>query len=631
MKKIILLLFIVLLGMALSACGGDGQPPVEEVFDTTHFDSYVYLPEPIEIRGGVIGSVRAAWTQDERIYLYHIIFDVRDGIPYGSTIAVTSFLPSGRRGERQEFPGDVAGWEAFHRAYGAFLPEEEQLVLSEAAVTPPDGRLVGLGHALSAWEDAAFDLLLDDGRYLFGYNPQTGVRTPILNWLETGLADLQNTHILFLDDGRIFVLSQSAAGQDGYTTEFFILTPAPRVGGQPERITITLGGVFLSPQITAAAHEFNRESHTHYIEVIDYVEDGWEVSTSRFQADILAGRGPDLIYGADEAMADADLLLDLYPFLDADRTLNHSDFFPNVLAAFESPNGTLPSIANRFGIHTMIAQTETVGHIDVWTVSALLTLIEEVPVPYPLGFWADGPHLISTVLSSFIDWRAMEANFDSDLFLRALESSRRWPSFPPLGMDWDDWNPEFVSPFERMLQGEQLLSMAFLFGADNYRSYPAALGDITALGMPTAAGGVHEIMFTTNRVGISAETEHAAAAWSFIRQLLLPRSHNVDGWSFPLRIDLYEAQIAAFMDAQMIERWEGDFQVDILAMTEAEVQSLRAIIDSAKPGGHFRFDSDLWEIMMEELLPFFAGESTAEDTARVIQDRVQGYLAERSR
>ena len=43
-----------------------------------------------------------------------------------------------------------------------------------------------------------------------------------------------------------------------------------------------------------------------------------------------------------------------------------------------------------------------------------------------------------------------------------------------------------------------------------------------------------------------------------------------------------------------------------------------------------RYDQSLMEIISDEAGAFFAGEKTAEETARLIQNRVQLYMAEQS-
>ena len=40
-------------------------------------------------------------------------------------------------------------------------------------------------------------------------------------------------------------------------------------------------------------------------------------------------------------------------------------------------------------------------------------------------------------------------------------------------------------------------------------------------------------------------------------------------------------------------------------------------------------DNDIWDIVWDEASPFFYGEKSAEETAQVIDNRVQIYLNER--
>jgi len=645
----------MLIVLFISACDNDDETVEDHLINTSYFDTYVYLPSRIEIPD-MTDFLRSAWTDDARIYFYYIV--------HGSNIVVANLSTDSGNIERREIPDDSDGYELFMQEYGEFLPSWEHPNTTLLA----DGRLIELtwndgqsvlrevGMAASgsdevilttefpvlrlfpAREDAAFDLLMDDGRYLFGYNLQTEERTLILNWLEAGFVNTQHDNILFLDDGRIAVLSQDWDGDDGFATELFILTPTPRAD-LPERVTLTLGGFSLSHNTFQAVVEFNRESHTHFIHVIDYnrynTEHDLSVGFFRFQMDIFAGNGPDIIYNADETMAAAGILTDLYPFIDADPELSRTDFFLNVLEAMESPDGTLSSIVNCFAIRTMIGQTETVGHIDSWAFPDLLELMDTT-APYPLGFWMTGEDFVRLMTPEFVDLYTLDAKFNSDAFINLLEASRNLPASAPDVV----WGGDYVSTYTHMIRGEQLLSVAFLNGTESYRKYSAALEDITALGMPTDEGGTHIIALDHNRVGINAASDRASDAWEFVRRTLLPTAHIEH--RFPLRIDLYDTTIADAMTPRMetdddgnivevphAEFWIGGSTLSLFAMTPEEAQSLRALVDSAQSGG--QFDHALWYIVSEELPQFFAGSRSAEDTARIIQNRVERFLSERER
>lgn len=66
--------------------------------------------------------------------------------------------------------------------------------------------------------------------------------------------------------------------------------------------------------------------------------------------------------------------------------------------------------------------------------------------------------------------------------------------------------------------------------------------------------------------------------------------------------------------------------VSLYAMTAAEANSLRTIVESANRMG--RFDETVMDMVTEELLPFLAGDRSAADTARILQNRIQTYMNE---
>ena len=499
-----------------------------------------------------------------------------------------------------------------------------------------------------------FDLLLDDGNHLFGYDLATGERTILLNWIEAGMAFGWNYHVGFLADGRISVLAsdwvnrggRGGRGSDEWSTELIVLTRIPR-SELPERTVLTLGGTWFPDELRREVVAFNRESRTHQIQVVDYAmystQDDWRAGETRFIMDLATGRGPDIIVGHHgSALTDQGMLADLYPLLDADPLLDRSDFFSNILRAFEMPDGTLPLLSNAFGLQTMIGTAETAGDIQSWTLADLLALIDgrDATHTHIMGEWLTGENFIVQALMvgrDFIDWSERRVNLESEAFIDLLEVAARLPdAFPDGAGGWAN------EEFSRMRSGEQLLYMSWLSTPGRYQEFVAALDEIVVLGIPTEEGGAH-VIGPSYGFGISAGSDHQDAAWDFIRRFFLPDA--VIEWEFPLRIDKYEAQIAEAMTPMFWEEedewregevgeerprlsvWLEDFTIDVFAMTEEEAAGLRAIIEDASL--ITRSDEGVWEIVQEELLAFFAGDRSAADTARILQNRIQTFLNER--
>ena len=85
-------------------------------------------------------------------------------------------------------------------------------------------------------------------------------------------------------------------------------------------------------------------------------------------------------------------------------------------------------------------------------------------------------------------------------------------------------------------------------------------------------------------------------------------------------------------NGELIERpktsWGYDnWEVDIYASTEEEIDTVKALIDMAVPARNYQ-DEKVAEIITEEIDAYFLGKKSAEETMKVIQSRVSLYLGE---
>jgi len=225
----------------------------------------------------------------------------------------------------------------------------------------------------------------------------------------------------------------------------------------------------------------------------------------------------------------------------------------------------------------------------------------------------------------------MEANLDSEEFIHLLETAYHLPSVI------DRFSPnEVADEYMQLLNGEQLLTLAFLPHPERYQDFSAGLGqeEIEVLGIPTERGGIHILQPYVARLGINANSDNAESAWLFLRRFLLP-SANTESM-FPLRIDLYNDAITKLMTPIMengieIPRVEWMLSdgsaLRFFTMTEAEADAILSIAESAVPVGR-RVNDSLWAHIQEDLAIFFSGNRNAQDTARIMQNRVQIYLSE---
>ena len=504
-----------------------------------------------------------------------------------------------------------------------------------------------INNVIPAKADSPFDLLLSNNINLYGYSLETKEQTILLNWLETGFSNISNASVDLLSDGNIVLLSESRYINDVWEADLYILAPGSREG-ESDKIAITLGGFWIYGDVLEAVINFNNESHTHQIIVHDYINDAesWDAAVLRLKTELITGKGPDIIYNPDNAFIDNSFMVDLYTLIDADDELSKSDFFPNILEALEAPDGSLAMVVDTFQIGTLYGIADYIGHISSWTPQELLTLMDSVSHMHaPFGRWMDREGFIRTMIlysgDEYIDWSSRRAKLDSDAFKNILEIARRLPD----SNDIFDINDEPVDDRTKMLRGEQLLTQAVIANPNSFVTLPAGFEEIILIGFPTSEGGASFITLDINAIGINASSNHIEEAWSFVRKALLPPEElDVSDPSvsykvgFPIRIDAYDNLIEICKTPLIVNGvkkprftvYSPDdssdiLEIDVLSQTDAD--DLRLFIEDAKPIGKYIRD-ELWYHLRNDLNAFFAGDRTAEDTARIIQSRIQTYLDE---
>ena len=509
------------------------------------------------------------------------------------------------------------------------------------------------GKMFPAEAESTFDILLSTGGNLSGYRLAADELLPVLNWIEAGVALDSVSDIGVLPDSRVFVYTVSMINSERYDVNLFILTPVLRED-VPDKATLTLGGFYISDKMRRAVVEFNLENEGFQIAIHDYwdeVDGDWYAALLRFRTQIVTGRGPDIIYQPSAALSDGGFLLDLYPFIDADRELSRADFFPNALKLYESSDGSLTTVADSFAIWTMAGLTDVVGHIrqDSWTPQSMLELLKDNEEMFaPFGQWVDRVDFIRRTLQfsgdELINWSSREAYLDSAEFIDILAIAAFLPSSEEI---MDAFQGEYVSDWDKLMLREKLVLDLRLWHPIGYQEVANA-GDFYILGVPTFEGGKNIIYPGEGILGINASSEYPDEAWLFLRQSLVYLFEPEDvaitdigvevrqrQRSFPIRIDMYNDLIDFEMTQIVDEEGEDvphgwvwmNYDVPIYAMTQNEADSLHMIVESAIPQSR-RIEDELWVHLEDDLNVFFAGHRTANDTARIMQNRVQTHLNE---
>ncbi len=516
-------------------------------------------------------------------------------------------------------------------------------------------------------EDILFYYKRGDGLYAWKKGAEEPER--VMSWSESGMDATQLAAFSFLSDGRL-----AASAYDGYdfdkSLRLSLLTPTD-ASSMPERTVLTLAAYYLDPEIRAEIATFNNTSSSCYISATEYLTPSsqyttadtdaeFEQATLRMVTDLTVGKIPDIIYLNNampaRRMEAQGILEDLWPFIEADPELGRDALMTRPLEAMEYKGG-LYRIGAYFGIDTLIGRRDVVGDRLTWTYDDLWAVYDTMPAGSAITHTDDCKRdmlarLVENGAERFVDWENGVSFFDGEEFRSLLEFCNRFPDerdplYPPGNMrvSYSLEDQVAISQGEQMLLNSSVGSFLGL-GVDKC----LLGGDISFVGWPNEAGQVGSVFHLAGgtALAITAASEHKEAAWSFLREKLLPHEEvSLKGKygmtnAFPINRSDFERMAELAMTPEMEEKAgvlqevpklsrqyvsDGiEIDVTVNALTQEEYDQIMELYNAAE--GIVDYDVNLMNIITEQAGAYFAGDRSLDDTVAAIQSRVGLYLAE---
>lgn len=489
---------------------------------------------------------------------------------------------------------------------------------------------------------------------IYGYDSNTNESNEILNWINS---DIENPNV-----GMISAISEKKFVCVGYeydTTTWMssyylmMLDYIP-----PEEVTpkyiITLATAYSSYEIRSAVIKFNRKSQEYRIQIKDYMDqedftDYTEVM-DKINNDIIAGNMPDILLVNSEMPFDSyvskGLFYDLYKLIDKDESFNKDDYFQNVLDAL-SVNGKLYSISPTFNINTVAIKSKFVEPgATGWTMGELQALLAKLPdetVTF-LGENREGVMRIAMnlTLSQFIDKDTARTSFDSQdfidilKFVKTFDEKSFWEN-----IDYENLPPDFWDKYNKSHEEDRaILYNMSLNSFYNYidAKYYNFKDDITLIGFPNSQRKGSTIS-VYERITISSKSKLVDGAWEFVKYFLSDEYQDNISYEWPIKISSFdkmgERAIKGEDDGGIIRplmESAGDsydimpYPIEQPKVSEEDVAYIKSFIQSIDTLQ--TYEAGVMEIINEETKMYFAGNKTAEETAKIIQSRVQIYVSE---
>ena len=405
--------------------------------------------------------------------------------------------------------------------------------------------------------------------------------------------------------------------------------------------------------LAEAVRDFNDQSPDIKIDLINYADFDSGNATlgglTRLNTDILSGYTPD-IFDLNTLPArsyeDKGLIEDLWPWIDADPEIARDNLLPEVLRLLER-DGKLYDLVPTYRLRLVCGSKEQFGEKESLSMDDLFALAEQYDMQQLFGcmnrreFWEN---VLRFAGSDFVDYDAPGCRFDNEEFIRLLELSKQL----------QDKEEQDMSPEERMeyamLRNEteqRLAGGKQIFYFVNLNNMPVFMlqqadaifrGEARFVGFPSDSGsGIALEPFL--RLGMSSSSPHKEAVWEFFRFLLSDGYLTRERWSetpgqsyclmcIPTTRSAYEFRMAVWLENQ-INVNASDYGNPNQPIVAGEDTGDRILALTARASGLYEYDQVLLDMILDAVGAYYAGDRTAEETARLIQSKASLYLSER--
>lgn len=397
----------------------------------------------------------------------------------------------------------------------------------------------------------------------------------------------------------------------------------------PDRTVLVLSGMEIDDRVLQRVVEFNRSNDRYRIVVKNTVEydtdEALAAGVAGMTSDIFSGDMPDLLAAEGlpvEIYAARGLLADIGEYLEKDEELSKTEFLQNVFDAYVI-KGKLYYVIPSFEAGTMIGAASVVGNGTSWNFGEAKALLETLPEGTALMAEASRETFLEAVMTycgGFIDLRTGECDFQTQEFYDMLEYAKTLPekwNSESLGEDyWRNYDVQFR-------EGRTLLASMRLCSFQDARGYVNGLfgEEATCIGFPSEGGGAY--VRAGEIYAISARSDHPEGAWEFLRYYLTKEYQSGLKTGLPVRKECFLESARQALRESRPSGEEGAFAFRE-TMTEEQMDRLMNFILSVD---RRCFDNEeIAKIVYEEAGAFFAGDRSAEESARIMQSRVELYL-----
>ena len=420
-----------------------------------------------------------------------------------------------------------------------------------------------------------------------------------------------------------------------------------------DKETIVLGANGLDSALRGAIVQFNQTHDDIRISVTDYskliTDENWDAGYKQLNNDIIAGNAPDILLldtGTQTRSYEMKGVLEpLDSYLENDPEISKNEYLDNVLDVYRY-RGKTYLLTPAFGIRTYAIRKRDADAVSEWSLDVLQQMMDErnIDASKLFGDWPMTQNDIVTYAlmfdgKNYFDWDEHRVRFDSQSFIDLLNFAKQFPE----EVDYSFYEAD-TSGYYR--SGEALLAQAFFGSFRDFRTlkYGNFGEDITLIGFPREDGTGGSSVLAYTQLAMSAQSKNKDMCWEFLRTFLLDdyqkRISKDMGYMFPVLKSALDEMAAQALEREYYETEDGEKEyydesiwingeeLKLEEMTQADIDQVYAMFESVDSA--YEYDQTLVNMVMEECAPFFKGQKSAEECAKIVQSKAQIYIDENS-
>ena len=383
---------------------------------------------------------------------------------------------------------------------------------------------------------------------------------------------------------------------------------------------IILGDIGGASTLQEAVADFNGKNDGITITIHDYYEENINDGISRLYDDILTGKGPDIIiFSTDEmdveVLTEKGAIENLIPYLEKSDVIGEEDIVDSAYQVLTADGG-LYMLPTNFVLYTLITKEKWCSNKENFTFEEALRAVRE----------CEEDPMISRDL--FLQEGAICGGYSGETEDNRLEQYIKIAEqLPQQAM--------FQTNDLLMREGKIPFNLECIGDMQQYLYKKSVWGeDAVYTGFPGAEGNGRIFIFV-NCFAINSQSTHKEEAWKFVESYFTEEGQKTiaPNWNFSILQDVLDQQLSDSRKQEYYQTSDGKreklpiltYEIggtyeNVYAAQDEDIQDVREMINNTKVMQ--RSDLPFIGITQEEVLYYFNGEKSIEETAAAIRNKI---------